>query len=445
MKTESSLSEKIRDYIKQRELAKLSDFDKKAEKEKDSNEGVYDLSDLQKRHQEERGKIEEKFMPVNWLTDAANRAKQINFVSHAIKYTHSDAQGSGVYAFKNKPITNKTGYLSSYALQKPLIDVVGNAAALDVAGLLLLEHDGQRVFDFLERGDASPFRPFVKTEEQLILLQEGFEQAFQDNKLSSHTLAKQLYFPMGENKYHLLAPLYASSFAQSIYDKISDSRFTEHSKIARNAKRNDQYCSENVVAFPNLAVQYFGGTKPQNISKLNTSRHGKSYLLSCAPPSWNKRIMRPPMKTKNIFYGEYNRLAWPTVKLLKKYLLSIVNKTSTDVRRDRRAEYIEDLIDILFHYAASVQGMRDYAGWSAESKLPKEQQLWLDPYRADEDFQQERSKNEWQEEISKQFALWVNKQLSQSNLKMGDAEFYEWSKLLSTRLGRLKEDIEVMA
>ena len=82
-------------YIEGRRQPKLEAFDKDAQKKlaaaTEAEQGV-----LQQQLAQERRDLEQRYEVRAWLTDAAARG-QISLVTHAAKYTHSDAKGSSVY------------------------------------------------------------------------------------------------------------------------------------------------------------------------------------------------------------------------------------------------------------------------------------------------------------------------------------------------------------
>ena len=112
----------------------------------------------------------------------------------------------------------------------------------------------------------------------------GLKLALQDTQPSSHTLCKQVYFPVGDGQYHLLAPLFSSSLSQAIHQAIDHSRYSKEMAAAREARYNQQPHDKPVVAYPDLALTFSGGSKPQNISQLNAIRGGRTYLLPAQPP-----------------------------------------------------------------------------------------------------------------------------------------------------------------
>lgn len=435
--TTSSLSSAIDDYIASRRLNRSEAREKEAEKRRqDLVADPLALASFESELAVLAQAEAEKFAPANWLDDAAKRAKQITLVTHAPKYTHGDAKGSGVLA---DPKLAAADYLCTASLSAVAIDVVGNAAALDVANLLLLTADGERLVDVLARGDGSPLRPFARDEAQLVEWLSGFKLALESGAPSSHPLAKQVYFPVADD-YHLLGALFATSLTQALHERINIERFGEEAKAARAARRSKQPHPRAVVEFPQLAVQTFGGTKPQNVSLLNSGRRGKTYLLNCQPPRWTTQD-KPP-RDDPAFWRQFGYRVRDRVKELKYYLLSVVTSDSTLAIRDRRAELVAELVAELHQFAARIQYRA--AGWSRDSELTLHMAHWLDPECDDADFVARRERNDWQQEVGDQFARWLNAQLQHAKLQMKDTEHGVWRKIVSRELRLLKDDLEVL-
>ncbi|AIA72467.1 type I-F CRISPR-associated protein Csy1 [Pectobacterium atrosepticum] len=420
----NGLPEFILSYINNRKQAKLDAFDKEAEKKRATLSGEA-LAVAELELAQARREIELKHEVRNWLTDAASRAGQISLVTHALKFTHSDAKGSSVFSAETVADA-KT--LSTATLEQPAIDAVGNAAALDVAKLLQTEHDGDSLVAALQRGDHSALEALAENPEQLAQWLTGFQQVFTNRQPSSHKLAKQIYFPLASGEYHLLSPLYSSSLAQALYQRINAVRFGDEAKAIRQAQRTNQWHDQLSISYPNLAVQNMGGTKPQNISALNSSRSGRSYLLSSAPPQWNS-IEKPPQQHESIFrpHGEVDYHTRATLAQMQRFLLSVKDVENNRDIRQQRLRYLDQLIDQLFFYVASVQNLP--VGWSAESELKRPQQLWLDPYRAETDtvFRREREAGDWRQAVAYDFGRWLNRRLKHENLIFGEVERREWS------------------
>jgi CRISPR-associated protein Csy1 len=436
----------ITSYIEGRRQPKLEAFDKEAEKRLAGLTDSEQFAALQQEIAQQRRELEQRYKVRNWLTDAASRAGQISLVTHALKFTHSDAKGSSVFL---PTVEEDLAYLSTATLRNPAIDAVGNAAALDVAKLLQTEYEGESLIAALNRGDDSPLAALAESDQQLQQWISGFKQVLVDKQPSSHKLAKQLYFPVGDNEYHLLSPLFSSALAHAMHQRIADARFSDVAKEIYSAFKAGTWHSAPRISYLNTAVQNIGGTKPQNISYLNSVRGGRTWLLSCAAPSWES-IPKPPTKHKSIFHenSDFSRMARPIVRDLRHYLLSVKQLENTKEIRNNRLALTDEIIGILFNYVAEIQNLDVQTGWSAEEgcQLKRSQQLWLDAGRVenDEDFKFEREGGDWQKEIALDFGVWLNRRLQHEELKFGEVERREWStaKLFKQRLREFEQDLK---
>ncbi|UPT57891.1 type I-F CRISPR-associated protein Csy1 [Dickeya zeae] len=422
---ESELTQFIVSYIETRKQAKLDAFDKAADKQRAALSGEA-LAAAEVALLQQRREIEQAYEVRTWLTDAASRAGQISLVTHALKFTHSDAKGSSV--FSTEPAT-ATDVLSTASLAQPAIDAVGNAAALDVAKLLQTEHQGDSLVAALQRGDHRALEALAENPEQLTQWLAGFRQVLSDKQPSSHKLAKQIYFPVGDGEYHLLSPLYSSSLSQALDQRLNAVRFGEQAKAIREARYEKRWHDGVDVSYPGIAVQNMGGTKPQNISALNSARSGRSYLLNCAPPQWLSQI-KPPLDSDTIFRnnGEVDALTYVDRRDMRQFLLSVKEvENNRDIRNQRR-RYLDRLINTLFDYVATVQNLGK-AGWSTYSQLNFPLQLWLDPRRCQQDdaFRYAREGGDWKEQVAHEFGQWLNDRLHHDKLIFGEVERREWS------------------
>jgi len=425
----------IVDYINQRKSDQLQKFDKSSEKQRQMLNQL-ELNSFDAEQRQKRQKLENKYLPANWLDSAAIRTKQISVATHILKFIHSDAKGSNIYDTQQYTAA-KTAYVTTGTHSS--FDVTGNAAALDVAKFLLLVDDGRTVLQAITANDDQPLRAFARTEAQLQTWMAKFKQVVADSNVQSHTLAKQIYFPVSPENgdYHLLMPLYASSLAHELYQRIQTNRYGDVQKTVRKAKKEGKYCEHNCIRYPNLMLHGFGGTKPQNISLLNSQRHGQSYLLNTASPVWENRA-KPP--SKNIFTGDYYYKVRKKLYHLKKYLHRVKAQSSNINMREHRKKCVDELIETLILHASDIRNLA--SGWSIEtSSMPIDQQYWLDPGRAhnDKDFAESRAKMDWLEEVAEQFAAWLNRHLTDAVLLMGDAEYIEWKYLLLDEIKRMEK------
>ncbi|EQA5722037.1 type I-F CRISPR-associated protein Csy1 [Cronobacter dublinensis] len=432
--SQGALTAFIADYIATRRQSKLEQFDKDAAKRLAA--GERDEATLL----QERCELETRYETRHWLTDAASRASQINLVTHAAKFTHGDSRSSSVY----RTTENGDGYLSTASLENPAADAVGNAAALDVAKLLQTEVEGDSLLAALQRGDYNALQALAQDDAQRQHWVDGFSRALTTSAPASHKLAKQIYFPVGEG-YHLLSPLFASSLAHAMHQKMLAYRFGEEAKAAWAARKAQRWHSTPLTLFPATAEMHFGGTKPQNISSLNSSRGGRIWLLCARPPLWQRQD-KPPRYLSSIFAGKaFNRATGGTVQRLADLLVGVKDHTNLAIRR-ARDRYVDELIDLLFAQASELQ-RPEWQGWSLEcEKLVAHQQCWLDPWRTrqDEAFCRERESDHWQAAVEEDFARWLNYRLSKQLPDVGKVEKAFWGSrpLFRQRLREMESILE---
>ncbi|MGS2873784.1 type I-F CRISPR-associated protein Csy1 [Enterobacter huaxiensis] len=428
-----ALSAFIAEYIAGRRQTKLEAFDKGAAKRSEEDSATLAA---------ERRELELRYEPKAWLTDAARRAGQINLVTHAAKFTHGDSKSSSIFS----EAVAQEGYLSSAALSGLEPDAVGNAAVLDVAKLLQTRAEGgDSLLASLKRGDHSALAAFTDDVVQLNEWVAGFTHAFTPGEPASHKLAKQGYFPVGDD-YHLISPLFATSLAHAMHQKMVSLRFGDDVKAIWKARRDKTWHPTPLTLFPDSAEMHFGGTKPQNISYLNSVRGGRLWLLSCQPPQW-KRVEKPPTTLRSIFTsgGQFDRRANSTLQLLVSLLTKTGDYTSFRIR-DARDGYINTLIDLLFDVVAQLQ-QEIWQNWTLNCPdLKPHQQLWLDPWRTqtDDAFRLERDKDDWQTSVAEDFALWLNARMRKALPDLGAVEKREWEtrERLRTNLREMEKIIQ---
>ena len=402
-----------------------------------------------------------------WLADAARRATQIQLATHTLKPIHPDARGSTIYL--DRSTVGDPVLIGSHVVVEPADDVVGNAAALDVYKLLKLTHADESLlvrarrrdpdFHAAMAADASPEAAQAATE--WIANFAALAEATADP--ATHTLAKQLYFPLADGGYHLLAPLFPTALVHEWHGRQASDRFSDATKAARDARRAEKrpedgkgYCD-----YPGLAVQKFGGTKPQNISQLNSERGGAAHLLSALPPVWRSPDLRLPLKVESVFAvpGLLSRQFSGPLKALRGFLVS-VNKGPDKQRsilewRQERGARVDELVSGIQKWAAEVQ--LNQPGWSlhADCRLNELERPWLDPYAPkeaedavvasavvteielseedrffayldDQEHKAEAKALNVDREIARAFARWLDSLLTTKDTPMDSATYREW-------------------
>ncbi|MFN3786744.1 MAG: type I-F CRISPR-associated protein Csy1, partial [Thiothrix sp.] len=235
--------------------------------------------------------IERAFQIAVWVASAAKRAAQLNLVSHPGKFSHPDVRITPVL-FTGEYAAD--GYLRSGNVQVKQ-DVVGNAAALDVyAFLSICLDDGRNVLEHFEANSAALQALLGVDVETFAAWRTEFLQIkAADEGVKTHTNVKQVYFPV-EGGYHLLSVLYPSGLMTEHRERLHQMKFSEASKAAREARRQGLFHEQGFADIPGLLTLHFGGTKPQNISKLNSENHGEAWLMPCFPPGVQQHYLHLP-------------------------------------------------------------------------------------------------------------------------------------------------------
>lgn len=374
-----------------------------------------------------------QFDPPVWLEDAARRVSQIQAVTHSLKPTHPDAKGTNLYCAPASLAT--LSLVGSHCLGDDFAgDVVGNAAALDVYKFLKLEHEEQSLLDLMLAGDPDVAAALSDDPGQAAEWVQAFCSLVQARgQVASHGLAKQVYWlvgedPLNDEDFHLLAPLYATSLAHRVHATIQDDRFSEAAKAARQARRDKQFHERPTRDYPNLAVQKLGGTKPQNVSQLNSERGGNNYLLASLPPVWQTRDLAPLLRSESLFKRfERQDGVWRCVKALRDYLESDPAKTMAT--RDMRDELAAELVSHFVLFGAAFRSLPE--GWSndPECHLHPAEKTWVDAGAAI------NRPGDWADVLAGRYANWLNGQLSsKQRLHMGDPEFQHWQTDLADEL-----------
>jgi len=436
----NELRKLIEEFIEKRLAPKLEEVEKKIASATDPEA----LNNLEAR----RTKLLKDYKREAWLAGAAGRVAQIQIVTHAKKYSHPDAKGASVFA-ADRHVDQKCDFIGSHTVNVIAHrDVDGNAAALDIVKFLDIEFQGRTILDRVRESDNALVEALCDDSELSNSWIDGFSRITEgDPEKSSHTYARQLYFPVPGGGYHLLSPLFPTSLVHSIYHRLREERFSERVKEARQARKDGKLHDHGYHEYPNLATQKFGGAKPQNISQLNTERHGENWLFPSYPPTWRSEKIRLPLQTTTIFRPKRWFGARPNVreliKALAKFLAGTGEYTNVNIRR-ARADMIDRLCGELVQYEAELAELP--SGWSvgAECRLVKAEALWLDPGRAkdDEAFAAQYAQGGWKEEVASRFGNWLNAQLRfHKSLPLGDAESAEWKDVVEERLETIKLEI----
>ncbi|MFZ2407783.1 MAG: type I-F CRISPR-associated protein Csy1 [Methylobacter sp.] len=382
---------------------------------------------------EERQSIEleatELFLLDNWLPDAAKRAGWLSMITHPGKFTHPSAKTSSIIADSQpKP----DGFLRTGNADADL-DVLGNAAALDVHKFLSLTlTDGQTVLTHLEQNSEQiqtqfklPSMPFTELQQGLLAIKQSPDTAKTSEKI------KQVYFP-ADDGYHLLSILTPSGLMFKLKERINVLRFSDKAKQAREDRRHQVHNEDGFDELYNLAVIGFGGTKPQNISVLNNQNGGTVYLLPSLPPQLETRAIQPPKSSffkDSLYYKHYQ----DSFKALHRLLAANHNTIGI---RDGRDYWIESIAEQVIEKVWQLRQLE--AGWSETTNLPMAQKIWLDAAY----LEQRENEDDWLDEIIRSLVDWFRFAYEKTVTKdkaifLGDAELAH----IRTVLAAMQEDL----
>ncbi|WP_245392457.1 type I-F CRISPR-associated protein Csy1 [Salinicola endophyticus] len=407
-------------------------------------------------------KLQQQFDPQAWLSDAARRVSQLQVVTHSLKAIHPDAKGTNLYV---EPAQLKRRELvGSHCLPADFEgDVVGNAAALDVYKFLKLRWEERSLLERALDGDEALIEALSPDRAEA----ESWVRAFADivepkGTPSSHARGKQVYWLVGDDPasdtgYRLLAPLYATALIHPVHSRLSEARFGEHAKAGRKARREDAIFQGGYADYLNLSVQKLGGTKPQNISQLNSERGGQNYLLASLPPQWQSREVTTPLRTESVF-PRFGRRA-PVRQVVNDLVSWMRQNSKEDEKRQKEGKrprktvhdrnYHKDLVasltDELLLFTFELHRLP--AGWSrdAECRLVLAEQYWLDPGRAalEVDFDSNRRQSQWHEEVALRFARWLRHAIDRRvTTGLGDPEHDFWAKQVEVVMESLRRQLD---
>lgn len=400
-----------------------------------------------------RDALIEQYHPPIWLADAARRVAQLQVVTHPLKASHPDARGSSLFVTpESLPDRAEIG---THALKTFAQDVVGNAAALDVYKFLKLEYEEKNLLEWMLKGDSELLLALSDDPEQAAVWCEAFCGITKTTGvLSSHTLVKQIYWPVSPDEYlpnvhdnghfHLLSVLHSSPMAHCLYGQIQTDRFGEEAKAARQARRDGVHHPHGYHDYPLLAEEKKGGTKPQNISQLNSERKGSNYLLASLPPLWENSGVRPLYGVRSLFdrFGQQREVR-RLLRELREFLGKLKPEQNNMHIRNQRDAYLEAIFSEFVQFGAGFYNTLP-AGWTADPEcvLPIEEQCWLDPSRAEEDadFNKAFLLQDWPEALVVHFSFWLNrvlgeKTLSKFKLELGEENFDFWKQELAHDFG----------
>ncbi len=363
--------------------------------------------------------------------------------THIAKLTHSSSTGS---SFLDRSSSTKSGYLTTSSLIDEIIDgTYPNARLSKQVKFLMLEHDGNSLFDEIKNNNSSVFSGFEDYPEESKLWVNQYRKIL-NKKPSSDFLLKQVYFPV-ESNYHLLTVVRSSSLAQKIYTDYFSKEARKLSNAVNKTRRSEKYSPE--ISKQALGVCKIAPTQsqPQNVSVMLGKMGGQIRLFSAQPPVW-KSQKKPPIYRNSWFYE--NKIYHTTkedINFLREFLMRFdyLNLSIRDPKREAWIiKWVNRIISNILFFAEDTQNLTP--GWSGTPgiRLKLEQQYFLDPYRSDDIFQAARKNSNWQTVVCADFAAWLNSKLIGKDKKFTPQKEHTklWKSLMEQALRDSNQVIE---
>lgn len=384
---------------------------------------------------------ESKIDRKGWFEEQVKGLSKLCLATHISKGVHSGSQGDDILFSKEEQNKRCHGYVGTHSIDSQLLDITTNNNATKMPLMKFL--------DFSVTDDGS-----YRIRDMIVNFPEDFKDILEDDSEKSsceqlinvylsvlsqqsrtHTNNKQVLWPIDpeDNNYCVLVPLYPSVLSYELYQNIQDRQRVEQAKQARENRRKtneEQFACQSVI---DTAVVKLGGTKPQNISFLNSKQAGQQWLLPSLPPRFVSQGFSLSKHSKSLFSSFAYRIR---MRAMIEGLLKIFNIEHNDKAiREARDNIIAKMLVDTFYIATELQARP--AGWSADYALSESQKIWLDP-RGERSQQLRAINSEWKDEIAEQFALWLQSALknavkSAHKIKasdFADPEFHHWKGLI---------------
>lgn len=371
--------------------------------------------------------------PEEWIQGIIQRIPVCTLATHAGKFTHPSSKNVDIND-RSKPL--EMPYVVTDNTRHPT-DIVVNAAYLGTAKFLLYElEDGKTVLHHLQEEDKQLQQDLEQLGifyKDILAMVDAISHRTQPAQTNGYI--KQVYFPISSTAYHLVSVLPSSSLMIEVKKRIKE----ENDQRKKCCDKKSNLYGKPYQRWIDLTDVHFGGTKPQNISTLNSNYGGCFWMLSSLPPTIRNNKMRIPKKDffrETLPYKEYVPL------FIALHRDIITNKKHTMYIRKKREEIMDCIMQLAWKYCYMLR--KEPKGWSLQevyTNLPQAQKIWLD-----EVYAAQRKDNEtWSNELQTQFGRWVLNQysriLGKSKVLLGDDELIYVKKIMQNVIRKdVRED-----
>lgn len=438
-------------YLKKIGLLKAEKDQKKKEKlEKEVEQKEHHLKELRKL------RISDDIKTLIFEWGVKNKApyvipsvdKYITKVTHPLKFSHSADLNTGIC----DETTIDMHLISTAAIKNKVYDLTHhNGAIIQLVRFFGVSYNNEIIYDLILKADFSFLNDFNLSSDDKVIWKNQFRAWVEKKGIKTTGRAKQIYFPINDNnaqQYDLLVPLHSSTLSFEIYSRAYVQRFSLLRREVKYKYDTNKYSNENLINYPHLAAIEYGNGQPQNISLLNTSMNGFSYLLPCSSPKY-KKVTKPLLDVKTVF--DQRAFGTARVKDTLTYMSDFLVRFSSlnlSMKDDEKSIWLErwcdQVIEEFFQYVYELHELS--SGWTADKKckLVLEYQLLLDPYRSNLDFREKIKSNTWHPKIINEFAFWLNRTLELNNDKFTGTEWHlsMWRKRLAPELRNYADEIK---
>ena len=421
-----------------------SQYEKKTETEQKQLVKAVESNDHEKvtELKETLAEAKDKYSVANWIPDAATRmAKQLKFGTHISKGVHPMSRGDNISFDKTDDLS--VTLIGTHSIESNYIDANSSAAALPLAAFFDFEIDDTTKIRDLILVDNTDFVASLAGDQSLAkTYQQNFKAALQNviTEPVTDERNKQLLWvtnayqgeDIDELNYINIIPLYPSVLTHEMYQRINQLKFSDENKAARDNRFKKTADQQPYISLNNLATVQLGGTKSQNVGRLNNFQSGRNYLLPSLPPILNlaDSTFKPSKFASTIFAKS---LANKVNPILQDIFYVVKSAKNTVDIRDARKEAMDEILKRIFEFANYMRNDLP-AGWTKDSELDECEQFWLDPKRAElpdeEEWSARREQTEWHKETIHRFARWMNTLLQEKfkdiRTEIADPEHNQW-------------------
>lgn len=231
------------------------------------------------------------------VTKTASTAAKVRLGHTAVKYRHPDAGLS--YTARIEELRTDLDWVCSATVPDLALDTFGNAAAAPFADFAQICLQGKPLYVWAQQEPQALAAILEGTAEER---QQGVAALARlvEEVPASHSYTAQVYFPVdaAAEDYHLLHVQYPSSLAAHTRAQLGE---------AFQASFEARKQSETYATFPGVGVVPYGGSKPQNISRLNSNNRGGTWLLASVPPAIERRSLPAIWGRKTMFTHAFGK------------------------------------------------------------------------------------------------------------------------------------------